>query len=212
MITSIEQCDKAIIESLRGLVIDDKPVPVHYISPQKEFKPVSLPAIAVYRSGSFPNFGRWVYRFRQDNFREENGVLTFDEYEPPTPFDIYYGIRIYYDKGIHGAKLNTFIVNKFRRGSYLVIEDDYCDLFFVNYFNPNSTYKDFGEFTEKAVREFTEQYLYKLEISLINNDIIEKDEDRDNSTKVVLYPHLEVHTKNEFEEKYPGEWGKKEDK
>lgn len=168
MVTDVSQCDSAMIAKLKGLEIDGKEVPVIYIDPEKEFVTSSYPTIAIYRIGMYPDDYRWTNDLFYDNLKYSiDGVLdTIDEREAPAPYNLYYGIRIFYEYMQDGATLNTFLSYRLKRGAYIEIGGDYYDINFVSYRNPESTYKDFGEQKEKERREFIEQYMYRLDIEL----------------------------------------------
>ena len=168
MITDFSQCDEALINKLKGLIIEGEEVPVLYINPEKEFVTSKHPSIAVYRSGVYPDNYRWTNDRFYDNlvFNKYGTPLSVDEREAPVPYNLYYGIRIYYKYQEDGAKLSTYINSVLKRGAYIEIGGDKYDILFVSYKNPNATYKNFGEQREKEDREFVEQYLYRLEIEL----------------------------------------------
>ena len=167
MITDFSQCDEALINKLKGLIIEGEEVPVLYINPEKEFVTSKHPSIAVYRSGVYPDNYRWTNDRFYDNLAfNEDGTPLVDEREAPVPYNLYYGIRIYYKYQEDGAKLSTYINSVLKRGAYIEIGGDKYDILFVSYKNPNATYKNFGEQREKEDREFVEQYLYRLEIEL----------------------------------------------
>lgn len=168
MITDFSQCDEALINKLKGLIIEGEEVPVLYINPEKEFVISKHPSIVIYRAGVYPDNYRWTNDKFYDNltFSEDGTPLSVDEREAPIPYNLYYGIRIYYKYQEDGARLNTHINSVLKRGAYVEIGGDYYDIVFVSYRNPNATYKEFGEQKEKEDREFVEQYLYRLEIEL----------------------------------------------
>ena len=168
MITDFSQCDEALINKLKGLIIEGEEVPVLYINPETESVTSKHPSIAVYRSGVYPDNYRWTNDIFYDNLTYNEGGLptTVDEREAPVPYNLYYGIRIYYKYQEDGAKLSTYINSVLKRGAYIEIGGDKYDILFVSYKNPNATYKNFGEQREKEDREFVEQYLYRLEIEL----------------------------------------------
>ncbi len=168
MITDFSQCDEALINKLKGLIIEGEEVPVLYISPEKEFVISKYPSIVIYRSGVYPDNYRWTNDKFYDNITYiVDGIpISIDEREAPIPYNLYYGIRIYYKYQEDGARLSTYINSVLKRGAFVEIGGDYYDIVFVSYRNPNATYKEFGEQKEKEDREFVEQYLYKLEIEL----------------------------------------------
>jgi len=168
MVTDFSQCDEALINKLKGLIIEGEEVPVLYISPEKEFVISKYPSIVIYRSGVYPDNYRWTNDKFYDNltFSEDGTPLSVDEREAPIPYNLYYGIRIYYKYQEDGARLSTYINSVLKRGAFVEIGGDIYDIVFVSYKNPNATYKDFGEQREKDDREFVEQYLYRLEIEL----------------------------------------------
>jgi len=168
MITDFSQCDEALINKLKGLIIEGEEVPVLYISPEKEFVISKYPSIVIYRSGVYPDNYRWTNDKFYDNltFSEDGTPLSVDEREAPIPYNLYYGIRIYYKYQEDGARLSTYINSVLKRGAFVEIGGDKYDIVFVSYKNPNATYKDFGEQREKDDREFVEQYLYRLEMEL----------------------------------------------
>ena len=168
MITDFSQCDEALINKLKGLIIEEEEVPVLYVNPEKEFVISKYPSIVIYRAGVYPDNYRWTNDRFYDNltFSEDGTPLSVDEREAPIPYNLYYGIRIYYKYQEDGAKLSTYINSVLKRGAFVEIGGDKYDIVFVSYKNPNATYKDFGEQREKDDREFVEQYLYRLEIEL----------------------------------------------
>ncbi len=168
MITDFSQCDEALINKLKGLIIEGEEVPVLYINPEKEFVISKYPSIVIYRSGVYPDNYRWTNDKFYDNltFSEDGTPLSVDEREAPIPYNLYYGIRIYYKYQEDGARLSTYINSVLKRGAFVEIGGDKYDIVFVSYKNPNATYKDFGEQREKDDREFVEQYLYRLEMEL----------------------------------------------
>lgn len=168
MISDFSQCDEALVKKLRGLVIDNEEVPVLFVSPEKEFVTSKLPSIVVYRSGVYPDNFRWTNDKFYDNitFNEDGIPISVDEREAPIPYNLYYGIRIYYEYQEDGAKLSTYINSVLKRGAFIEVGGDQYDIVFVSYKNPNATYKEFGEQKENKDREFVEQYLYRLEIEL----------------------------------------------
>lgn len=168
MVTDFSQCDEALINKLKGLIIEGEEVPVLYINPEKEFVISKYPSIVIYRSGVYPDNYRWTNDKFYDNltFSEDGTPLSVDEREAPIPYNLYYGIRIYYKYQEDGARLSTYINSVLKRGAFVEIGGDKYDIVFVSYKNPNATYKDFGEQREKDDREFVEQYLYRLEIEL----------------------------------------------
>lgn len=168
MITDFSQCDEALINKLKGLIIEGEEVPVLYINPEKEFVISKHPSIVIYRSGVYPDNYRWTNDRFYDNYvyTGDGTPTTVDEREAPIPYNLYYGIRIYYKYQEDGAKLSTYINSVLKRGAYVEIGGDHYDIVFVSYRNPNATYKEFGEQKENEDREFVEQYLYRLEIEL----------------------------------------------
>ena len=159
---------EALINKLKGLVIEGEEVPVLYINPEKEFVTSKHPSIAVYRSGVYPDNFRWTNDRFYDNitFNEDGIPTSIDEREAPIPYNLYYGIRVYYKYQEDGARLSTYINSVLKRGASIEVGGDQYDIVFVSYKNPNATYKEFGEQRENEDREFVEQYLYRLEIEL----------------------------------------------
>lgn len=195
MIKDFSQCDGAIINLLRGVKANGEEVPVIYINPEKEFVIAKYPTIAVYRAGIYPDNWRWTNDKFYDNisFDEEGNPISIDEREAPIPYNVYYGIRIYYQFQEDGMEINSQLLYILRRGAYVEIDGIKYDLEYVSYRNPNATYKDFGEQKENEDREFVEQYMYKLEVELdgaervskhlakelvINVDVTKKEEDK----------------------------------
>jgi hypothetical protein len=173
MITEFSQVDEALIAKLSGLTVDDgnggtMEVPVMYIDPEVEFIPDVKPSIAIYRAGIYPDDYRWTNDKFYDNPTYDNSgdLVSVEEREAPDPFQIYYGIRLYYSYQMDGVVLTRHIMSRLRRGSFLEIGGDGYDVLFISYKNPSSTYKDFGELKENEPREFIEQYLYKVQIEL----------------------------------------------
>jgi hypothetical protein len=169
------QCDLAFINKLKGLKIANEydeliEVPVLYITPEKEAKIETLPAIAIYRAGVFQNDVRWTNDKFYDNyqFNVDGDPIKVDERDAPDPFDIYYGIRVLYEYHEDGIILNNHIMKSFRRGSYLTIGTHNYDILYVSYRNPDNTYRDFGEIKQNEKRKFVEQYVFKVEIELDN--------------------------------------------
>lgn len=168
MITDLSQCDEAMVNKLKGLEIEGKPVEVVYINPEKEFLTQTYPTIAVYRLGAYPDNYRWTNDkfYDSPNYTEAGLLDTVQEREAPLPYTVYYGVRLYYEYQQDGAILNTYLARIMKRGTFVEIGGDTYDVLFVSYRNPESTYKEFGEQKENEDREFVEQYLYKLEIDL----------------------------------------------
>lgn len=171
---SIEQYDKAIMDKLRGLTIDGIEVPVLYISPDKEFRDSKLPCFTVNRSGVYPDMYRWQNEYYYDNeqYDEEDNLITVDVRERPHPYSFYYGIRVNYEFQEDGMLMTQHLQRTIRRGASIVIDGYSFDIEFVSYKNPSATYKDFGEIKSKERREFTEQYLFKIQGAL---DFIERE-------------------------------------
>lgn len=167
-VTNFSEIDVALVGKLRGLVIDGKDVPVVYINPEKEFTPPSLPMIAIYRNGVHPDTSRWTNdTFYSDYVLDGNGTpISVNQREAPSPYNVYYGVRIFYEFQEDGAYLNTHISSVTRRGAFVVIDGDSYDIFFVSYKNPYATLKEFGELRENKPREFVEQYLIRIETEL----------------------------------------------
>lgn len=165
---SIAQYDIALMDKLRGLIIDGEEVPVLYISPEKEERDSKLPCITIHRAGVYPDQYRWQNEVVYDNqtYDEEGNLVTVDIRERPHPYSLYYGVRINYEFQEDGMYMTQHIHNKLRRGSSVVIDGYSFDIEFVSYKNPSATYKDFGELKAKEKREFTEQYLYKIQGAL----------------------------------------------
>lgn len=168
MIDELRQVDLAFRERLKGLKIDDEEVSVFYITPEGEFAIEKYPAIVVFRSGAYPANDRWyndVIRYDWQYFDNGNPKSVMEK-PNPTPYNVYYSIRLYYKFQEDGAKLNTHVANVFRRGTYIVIGQDKYDVELVSYKNPNATYREFGEVKQNEVRTFVDQYLLKVEINL----------------------------------------------
>lgn len=183
MIKSLQQCDEAIINKFTGLKLLDvkgrkREVPVVFISPQKEFNPKDiqekLPCIVIFRNGVYPD----IYGWRYDNstyvidvqYDEKGNPIKGKEVKATEPYNIYYGIRIFYQFVEDGADLNFFITQKTRRGSYVVIDEQGYDLEFLSYKNPEGTYRTFGEVKEKEIKSYSDQYLLKLLADLVLDD------------------------------------------
>lgn len=169
MITQLSQVDRAVQNALAGLIIDGVEVPSLYINPEdvSEFKADNYPSIVFYRSGAYPD----VYREITDKiyapiFDQDGFVTSVNEKSNPTPLNVYYGIRLYYKFNEDGAYMNTFILQKFPRVSAINIDGELYDIVFVSYKNPNATYREFGVIKKNEPREFTDQYLYRVEINL----------------------------------------------
>jgi hypothetical protein len=144
-------------------------VPVMYIDPEVEFVPDVKPSIAIYRAGIYPDDYRWTNDKFYDNPKYDDStgdLVSVDEREAPDPYQVYYGIRLYYSYQMDGVILTKHLMKQLRRSSYLDIGGDQYDVMFVSYKNPSSTYKDFGELKENEPREFSEQYLYKVQMEL----------------------------------------------
>lgn len=175
MIEDFRKVDNAILQKLKGLQVLNEygeltDVDVIYINPEVEFKVSKYPAFIVYRQGIYPDNYRWTNDKFYDNpqYDETGNLVKVDEREAPDPYNIYYGIRLYYEFQKDGVKLNQHIMSKLRRGSYLDIDGTQYDVFFVSYRNPEATYRTYGQLQQKNQREFYEQYLYKVEIELDN--------------------------------------------
>ena len=174
MIDRLSQVDEAIINKLKGLKVLDSSgepteVPVMYIVPEKELVVDKKPSIAIYRAGVYPDNNRWTNDLFYDNFQHSNGNLVqVDERDAPDPYNVYYGIRLFYEYQEDGVELNNHIMKVLRRGAYLNIGDHKYDIFFVSYKNPDVTYRDFGEIKGNDDRLFVEQYLFRVETELDN--------------------------------------------
>lgn len=175
MIEDFRKVDNAILQKLKGLKVPNEygeltDVDVIYINPEVEFKVSKYPAFIVYRQGIYPDNYRWTNDKFYDNpqYDETGNLVKVDEREAPDPYNIYYGIRLYYEFQKDGVKLNQHIMSKLRRGAYLDIDGLQYDVFFVSYRNPEATYRTYGQLQQKNQREFYEQYLYKVEIELDN--------------------------------------------
>lgn len=181
MIDKLSQCDEAMKSRLKGLMLPDafgtlNEVPVLYIVPEKELVVEQKPAIAFYRAGVYPDNNRWTNDLFYDNlqFNEVGDLVQLDERNAPDPYNVYYGIRLFYEFQEDGVELNNHIMKVLRRGSYLTIGANNYDVFFVSYKNPDVTYRDFGEIKESEDRTFVEQYLFRLETELDNSERITK--------------------------------------
>lgn len=165
---TIEQYDKAMLDKLQGLVIDGEEIPVIYISPEQEERDSKLPCITVHRAGAYPDQYRWQNEVVYDNeiYDEEGKLVQLDERERPHPYSIYYGVRANYQYQEDGMIMNTHIHKCIPRGSTVTIDGYVFDMEFVSYKNPSATYRDFGESKAKDRREFSEQYLYKIQGAL----------------------------------------------
>lgn len=183
MIKSLQVCDEAIVNNFKGLKLLDgsgkeREVPVVFISPQKEFKLQEinsmLPCIVVFRNGVYPD----VYGWRYDSstyiidveYNEQGLPIRGKEVKSTEPYNIYYGIRIYYEYLEDGADMNFFVTKRTRRGSYVVIDGEGFDLEFLSYKNPEGTYRTFGEVQEKEIKTYQDQYLFKLKADLVLDD------------------------------------------
>ena len=183
MIKSLQVCDEAIVNNFKGLKLLDgsgkeREVPVVFISPQKEFKLQEinsmLPCIVVFRNGVYPD----VYGWRYDSstyiidveYNEQGLPIRGKEVKSTEPYNIYYGIRIYYEYLEDGADMNFFVTKRTRRGSYVVIDGEGFDLEFLSYKNPEGTYRTFGEVQEKEIKTYQDQYLFKLKADLVLED------------------------------------------
>ena len=183
MITSLSSCDEALVDNFRGLKLTNedgelREVPVVFISPQKEFEPKDiqdkLPCIVVFRNGVYPD----IYGWRFDNstyivdveYDKDGRPLRGKEVKATEPYNIYYGIRMFYEYLEDGADLNFFITKKTRRGSYVVIDGEGYDMEFLSYKNPEGTYRTFGEVKEKEIKSYSDQYLIKLKADMILDD------------------------------------------
>jgi hypothetical protein len=181
MIDRLSQCDEALLNKLKGLMLPNElgvitEVPVLYIDPEKELQLETKPAIVIYRAGVYPDNNRWTNDLFYDNLQyAENGDLVqVDERDAPDPYNVYYGIRLFYEYQEDGVELNNHIMKILRRGAYLNIGEYKYDMFFVSYRNPDVTYRDFGEIKENEQRTFVEQYLYRVETELDNATRITK--------------------------------------
>lgn len=183
MIQNIKDCDKAIINMFRGLYVLDenkkkKEVPVEFISPQKEYglpDPESpLPCIVVFRNGIYPD----VYGWKYDNstylvdveYDKQGKPYKANEVRGTEPYNIYYGVRLFYKYKEDGADLNFFITKLLKRDSYVNINGEGYDLEFLSYRNPEGTYRTFGQSSEKNIKQFVDQYLFKLCADILLDD------------------------------------------
>ena len=133
-----------------------------------------LPCIVVFRNGVYPD----VYGWRYDSstyiidveYNEQGLPIRGKEVKSTEPYNIYYGIRIYYEYLEDGADMNFFVTKRTRRGSYVVIDGEGFDLEFLSYKNPEGTYRTFGEVQEKEIKTYQDQYLFKLKADLVLDD------------------------------------------
>lgn len=181
MITSLRQIDAVFKENLQGLTVinaqgQEVEVPVHYINPEGEFQCEHYPAIVIFRSGAYPDQMRYsnnTYTISEE--RHSNGNLKHRKViKNPEPYQIYYSVRLYYNYQSDGEVMNTFLMKKFKIGSYLEIEGDKYDTYLISYKNPNSTYREFGIIDEKKGREFIDQYLYRVDINLFDGEVYDE--------------------------------------
>lgn len=173
MITSLKDCDKAFMARVKGCYVENEhglseEVPVMYISPDEELKLERLPAFVVMRVGAYPDNSRWTNNiYYSDPSYSSNGeIVDVVKYDAPEPFALYYSIRLYYEYPQDGAEMSLHILRRFRRGAYLEIDNQPYDLIYVDYRNPQTSYKEFGEFKDKELKQFVEQYQYRLNIDL----------------------------------------------
>lgn len=169
----MKDCDKAFMDRVRGCYVDDEDgnivkVPVLYISPDEELKLERLPAFVVMRTGAYPDVSRWtnnVY-YSDPSYNGNGEVVDVVKQDSPEPYALYYTIRLYYEYPQDGANMSLHILNRFKRGAYLEIDKVPYDLSYVSYRNPQTSYKEFGEFKDKELKQFVEQYQYRLDIDL----------------------------------------------
>lgn len=161
---TIEQYDRAIMEKLQGLVIDDVPVEVLYVSQEKESRESKLPCFTIHRAGAYPDMYRWQNDVIYDNevYDIDGNLESVDVRERPHPYLFYYGIRINYEYQEDGMLMTQHLHKALKRGTTITLDGYSFDVEFVSYKNPSATYKDFGEFKAKDRREFSEQYLFKV--------------------------------------------------
>lgn len=164
-VTSLMEVDEALINKLSGFKLGDYEVPVLFVNPTPEFQFEVFPSIVIFRNGVYPDIysWRWGYGYMYE-LDLENKAGTKREF--PLPYLVYYSLRVYYQYQEDGAILNTYLNTKLHRGSYITINDENYDIFFVSYSNPNAGYKNYGEFEKDGRQLLFDQYLFKVSIDL----------------------------------------------
>lgn len=186
-VKSLVEVDEAFYNKLIGCNIDGKEVPVVFISPTSEIQHEEIPSIVIYRNGVYPDMYsyRWDFSPIYTNIDINNLVAT--RKDSPMPYLVYYVIRVYYEYQEDGAKLNYFVTNKLRRGSYLTINGFDYDIEFVSYSNPGAGYKNFGEFDPQDKKLFYDQYLFKVSVDL---DLSEQEEQVKLTSNIIFNPTI----------------------
>lgn len=166
MITELRQCESALLSYLSGFIIDEEEVNATIIAPEGEVEIEHYPAIVIYRTGAYPDYSRHTNEpfYSDAQYNDEGILLSVNKREAPTPYNLYYGIRVYYEFQQDGIRIIDFILKKFKRGAQIPIEGIKYNTSIVSYKNPNATYRQFGEQKKNEKRRFVEQYLIKLEI------------------------------------------------
>lgn len=169
-ITSFDQVGLALIEKLSGLTIDEREVPVEYFDPDLDLGEAEYPLIVIYKTAEMPDNQRWGIDPIRDNPKYVNGKLeSTDVRDHPEPWNLFYAVRLYTDYQQDLDTLKFFFRKKFPRIAYLEIEGVKYDVFHVDFSIPSSEYRDFGT-VEEGKREFSEQYLIKVEVNLDLSD------------------------------------------
>jgi hypothetical protein len=170
-IMDFDEVDAAIVDKFAGFVIDGREVPVTYFSPDIDFQDAEYPAIVVYRMGEQPDYSRWDNGDVRDNWKfEEDGETpkSVDIRLAPEPWNIIYAIRLFTDFQDDMIKLKRFFHVQMPRSAFIAVKGINYDVGFVDYSLPGAGYKDFGktDVGNETQREFSDQYLVKVEISL----------------------------------------------
>lgn len=178
--------DRAFIQKLKGLKLEDeegelREVPVSFINPQDVYpspNKKSLPCIVVFRNGAYPDFYGWRYDnstyYTDITYDEKGNPLKGKAVKATEPYNIYYGIRVYYKLQGDGASLNFYVNKKLHRGAYLTIGKESYDIDFLSYKNPEGTYRTFGQKDLKEPEVWVDQYLFKVEADLVMDDTTEE--------------------------------------
>ena len=178
VITSLKDCDKAFMDRVRGCKVENEngelvDVPVIYINPDEELLVETYPCFVVMRVGAYPDVSRWnngVY-YSDPSYNSNGEVVDVVKQDAPQPYALYYAVKLFYQYPQDGADMTFHILNRFKRGAYLEIDNEPYDLSYVSYRNQQSNYKDFGEIKDKDIKQFVEQYQYRLDIDIAPRSI-----------------------------------------
>jgi hypothetical protein len=166
-VDNFEEVDTAFYNFISDCVIDGKPVPVHYYTPDLDLVEIAKPSIIFYRADPVRDLTRWKKDEIRDNEKYDlNGnLVSVDVRQPPEPYSITYNVRTNYEFQQDGVTFNRYFLRKFPRGSYLTIKNIGYDVELLSGGLWGSGYKDFGRVTE-GKRIFMGNFSFRVNILL----------------------------------------------